>query len=107
MKRKLLQEKLVFNQYVFDYYFADALKNGVLGIENQHGKAKMDLGVYYLNDVPKPNMAKDQARKILWGLIMKYKTFYYSEQRFKYNPKYYEYEPDSKTWDVYNSPLKQ
>ncbi|WP_299243052.1 hypothetical protein [uncultured Aquimarina sp.] len=104
MTRKLLQENLVFTKDVFDYYFNDALKNGVLAIENDKGKAKTDMGIYYLNDVPKPNEKNDEVHSILWRLIQKHQAFNYTPHRFRTNPKYYEYQPESKTWEIYNRP---
>ncbi len=104
MIRKLLQEHLVFTKDVYAYYFNDALKNGVLAVENEKGKAKMDMGIYYLNDIPKPNMKNDEVYSILWRLIQKYKAFNYSPHRFRSNPKYYEYDSESNTWEVYNRP---
>ncbi|TPN87138.1 hypothetical protein [Aquimarina algicola] len=104
MIRKLIQEHLVFTKDVYDYYFNDALKNGVLAVENDKGKAKLDMGIYYLNDIPKPNIKNDEVYTILWGLIQKYKAFSYTPHRFRDTPKYYEYEPESKTWEIYNRP---
>ncbi|WP_281989729.1 hypothetical protein [Aquimarina aggregata] len=48
MIRKLLQEHLVFTKDVYDYYFNDALKSGVLAVENEKGKAKMDMGIFII-----------------------------------------------------------
>lgn len=106
MIRKLLQEHLVFTKDVYNYYFNDALKNGVLAVENEKGKARMDMGIYYLNDVPNCDIKNDEAYSILWRLIQKYKTFSYTPHRFRTKPKYFQYVPESKTWEVYNQPAK-
>lgn len=106
MRRILLQEHLIFNKNVFDKYFSNALQKGELGIRNEKGEAKLAAGIYYLNDVPKMNLKTDEVYNILWGLIQKYKIFSYSPHRYQEKLKYYEYEFDTKTWEVYNIPPK-
>lgn len=104
MRRILIEEHLVFTKELYDDYFNNALESGVLAVENNKGNARMDMGIYYLNDVPKSNVSNDEVHTILWKLIQKYKTFSYTPHRFRTKRKYYEYEPESKTWEVYNMP---
>lgn len=106
MRRILLQQHLVITKKVFEKYFGYAMDKGELRIENEKGKAKLAAGIYFLNDVPETKVKTDEIYNILWGLIQKYKAFGYSPNRFQEKPVYYEYEPETKTWEVYNRPSK-
>ncbi|QKX04146.1 hypothetical protein HN014_04230 [Aquimarina sp. TRL1] len=81
---------MVLSKNVYNYYFNDALKNGALVVENDKGKTKLDMGIYYLIKVAKPYMKNDEVYSIIWRLTQKYNAFNYSSHRFRINPKHYE-----------------
>ncbi|WP_299187591.1 hypothetical protein [uncultured Aquimarina sp.] len=102
MKKILVTENIILDKELFDTFYAEAKKKGVLVISNEKGRAEMSTGIFMLNGVP--DMSKDDyyIKKILFGLIQKYGRFHFTTKRFQEKMLLYEYEPETKTWNRYN-----
>ncbi|WP_299432962.1 hypothetical protein [uncultured Aquimarina sp.] len=57
------------------FFYSDAKRKSVLVISNKKGRAEMSTGIFMLNGIP--DMSKDDyyIKRILFGLIQKYRGF--------------------------------
>lgn len=102
MKKVLVQEHIILDKEMFDTLYADARKKGVLIIKNERGRAEMSTGIYMLNGIPDFSKDHYQIKHILYGLIMKYRCFYFTPKRFEKKMLCYLYIPENKTWSSFN-----
>ncbi|WP_299221254.1 hypothetical protein [uncultured Aquimarina sp.] len=102
MKKVLIAENIILDKELFDSFYSDAKRKGVLVISNEKGRAEMSTGIFMLNGIP--DMSKDDyhIKKTLFGLIRKYGCFHFTPKRFQEKMLLYEYESETKTWSSYN-----
>ncbi|SEL16838.1 hypothetical protein SAMN04487910_1918 [Aquimarina amphilecti] len=102
MKKILVKENIILDKELFDSFYADAKKKGLLVISNEKGRAEMSTGIFMLNGIP--DMSKDDyyIKRVLFGLIQKYGRFHFTSKRFQEKMLLYEYEVETKTWSSYN-----
>ena len=100
--RILIEENFVLTKEVFEDFYSNAKKKGVFAVITEKGSAELYMGIYRLNEIPDFRKSEYDIKRILWGLIHKYGRFNYTPRRFEESKKYFEYEPETKTWSIYN-----
>ncbi len=99
-KRVLLERHFIFTKQVFQEFYDHANTRGVLAIPTENGNAELSFGFYSINGIIDQSESMQQ-QNILWGLIHQYGCFQYSSQKYKEPLRYFEFDADSNTWDIY------
>ncbi|WP_108802170.1 hypothetical protein [Aquimarina sp. Aq107] len=102
MKKVLVKEHIILDKELFDSFYADAKKKGLLVISNKKGRAEMSTGIFMLNGIPDVSKNDHYIKRVLFGLIQKYGCFHFTSKRFQEKMLLYEYKDETKTWSSYN-----
>lgn len=102
--RQLIEENIVLTKPKLMSFINQAFSSSEIEIKTENGSAKIDRGIYWINDICKSYLQDEYVKNIIYSLILKYGIFKYDPKGYSGRIVYYEYDFDNKIWNIYNKP---